>query len=689
MNNQWNSLKDKLKPYSALQITFLGEFLQDLGKVEDFLTNIFAQNKIPCVLRIDLGLSREFLPEVQEVSALFARFSNLLGVTISNFSLNLYPSSDRTIYPDFYQVDWVSSLISTASKYGRFVFLSMSSVELVRLLSHPKAEELLKVLKNNLEYVIPGYSFDGYFSPIGLGSILGFYLGEYVNRIGVECGSHWYNQSYLVRPCIIGKVPPGSRSIYTPLYRVMILEGVLVGATVYLFPDEESLWVGKDTFQWNQAIEPTLTQVTNLGLIPSKEIIQKRVKIGYKCFPAGSAQEFWKLGETLFPQFGSGMMVKVIYGSKESHKLPDVVPEIGYNYILPLFPYSALAGENIDIEFVGYQPNFPEWNWSYVSEKAFRSVGEGSAFITSIGKYLFVFNSSEHQFQLQSYKIVLPSPVRRFTASRFEGNKIQLKWTFREGDVSYQVYRRYPPSENYELLSRGIENPQWEDTLSDISRSVGYSVTALTTETEVLEDVVGPGEYEVFSLVESRIAEEVVMLPEMNFAESVPIIKHPEEVDLACPDPVTSLGSTEEQEIAREIERLLSAMETAIVRKDVDAICALFSQDYKDSMSSGIGHIKYMLVSFFNLVPYPKFLYQIRNFNFEKSESGDTVVRTQIFMKVVGFRISDSLGIKSAIQMELGPSEDGEVTLSWCRQNSLWMIKSSDKSPFNLLELNP
>jgi hypothetical protein len=173
---------------------------------------------------------------------------------------------------------------------------------------------------------------------------------------------------------------------------------------------------------------------------------------------------------------------------------------------------------------VGYKPVHPEWTWTDVIAKVSQQIGEGSAFITEVGKYLFVFNSSEHQIQRQSYKVTLPLSVRKFTASRVEGG-IQLSWGFREGDVSYQIYRKYQPDAEYELVARGIEAHQWKDTTLEPSRAVSYSITALTTEQEVLEGFVNPVEYKVFSLVESRFAEEVMLLPEMNFAESVPIIK--------------------------------------------------------------------------------------------------------------------------------------------------------------------
>lgn len=685
VHSQWNSLIDDLKSNSALQLCFSKGFFQDLGKIEDYLSNIFTEVKIPCILRITLNLNRENLPEPQEITALFARLPNLIGISISDFSLNIYPSSDGSIHPDYFQVEWISSLIVIASRYGRFVFLPMNAVELVRLLSHPKAEPLLKVMKDNADYVIPSYSFNGDFAPIGLGAIIGLYLGGFSNRIGVECGSAWYHRSYIVSPCVIGKAPQNSVSMYTPLFRGMILESILTGSTVYLFPDEESLWVGKEKSHWTQAIEPTLIEIVKRNLVPSKEMVRNRIKLGYRCFPAGTAEEFWKMGESLFPQFGTVTMGEIIYGTKEAQKLPDIVPERGENFILPLFPF-IFQPEGRDMELVGFQPNYPEWNWSYVSTKIGQVVGEGSAFITAVGKYLFVFNSMEHQFQLQSYKILLPSPVRKFTASRIDGNRIRISWNFREGDVSYSVYRRYPPEDKYELLVRGIDSLQWEDSSVDLSRSVAYSVSALTTEIESLEGSVAPGEYKVYSLVESRIAEEVVILPEMNFAESVPIIEHLKEEEWNCPDPV-NLFSEEEQNLAREIKNVLSSLETAIMRKDVEAICSIFSHDYKDSLGSGIGHIKYGLNLFFRIVPSPRFLYQIKDIKFDKDENGGIIVQTRLFMKITGFRVSDPLGIKSALRVELSPpSEEGEVNLSWSKQDSLWVVRSSDYFPFEFCE---
>ncbi len=679
ISNQWSTLREELKPYSALQIIFSDPTFQDIGKIEDSFTSIFGEVKVPIILRLCVRVKKDFLPEAQELSALFARLPNLIGLCISDFSLNLYPSESGLVYPEFYQLDWLCSLVKVVSRYGRFVYLPMNSFELVRVLSHPKGEELLDLIKANSEYVIAGYSFDGDFAPIGIGALLGLYLGGYVNRIGIECGVDWYHRSYLVSPCVLGKAPPGSISIYTPFYRGMLLLGVLGGATTYLIPDEECLWGGKENIHWIRTIEKTLLQIVNLGLIPSKEMIQRRVSAGYRCFPAGTPQDFWKLGEILFPQFGLGAMAESVYFAKEGKKLPEIIPETGSNYILPLFPYKY-SPEDSEMYIVGYQPTHPEWTWSNVLERISRTLGEGTAFIAEVGKYLFVFNTSEYQIQKQSYKIALPSPVRKFVATRV-GDGIQLSWGFREGDISYQVYRKSPTESEYKLMVRGIESREWKDTSLDMAQPVSYSVTALTTEQEIVEGFVNPGEYLVFSLIESRIAEEVVLLPEMNFAESVPITESPQGENLICPDPINFLAP-EEQEMAQSINNSLLMLESAIMRRDIDAVCGIFSEDYKDPLSSGVGYIKCALQTFFNVVPSPKVLYQVRNFNFQRDENGNIIVNTQVFLRVLGYKVSDELGIKSGIPIEIGPSEDGETLLSWVKRDSLWVINSSEKPLF-------
>jgi hypothetical protein len=150
---------------------------------------------------------------------------------------------------------------------------------------------------------------------------------------------------------------------------------------------------------------------------------------------------------------------------------------------------------------------------------------------------------------------------------------------------------------------------------------------------------------------------------------------------LTCPDPSDPL-SPDQKEIANSIKNSLVMMESAIIRKDVNAVSAIFSEDYKDPVSSGTGHIKYALLSFFNLVPSPKFMYQIRNFYFNSDNDGNVIVITPVFLKVLGYKISDELGIKSNILLEMGPSEDGETTISWCKKDSLWVIKSSEKPLF-------
>lgn len=689
VKNQWDSLDNNLKPFSALWLDLGPDVIVDPGRTEDLLSTLFQEFKCPFVLKIPQIMNKEVCPEHREFESLFARFPNMMGVSIHDFTLNMYPSKKYGITPDYSHVVWLSKLIQVLASYGRFLYWGMDSIEWAYFFTNPAGEPLFNTMKKFADYIIPSYRYNGDNSMVGLGEMLGFYILNITNRFGIVCSTSWYHENYIIEPCLFGKSPEGAISIYSPLYRAMILNGVLSGSLVYAFEDEKALWTGKEQVHWEKAIRPTLQEIISRGSIPQRNLIIQRVNTGFQLFPSSDPLEFQQNLKEIDTQRNEGKMVQIIYGDSSYGKLPVLIPENGSSYIIPILPmFPSKEETSIFPNVVGYRPSNPEWTWSQVLSSTSQSIAEGTAFILNIGKTIFIFNSSEYEHSQQTFQITnLPAPVRKFSASR-SAEGITLKWQFREGDISYQVYRRIPPETSFQLLVRGLDTREWKDTSVLPQQTVAYSITALTSEQESYSGTVNCGEYLMLSTVESRIVEEVVLAPETFVAESVPVIQTTELINeqAKCNDPAGELELTQKEQVD-SITKTMEKFESAFMGRNADSIVNLFDSSYKDTLGRGVDYLRVGLELFFSQCQYPKMFWKVRRWLFVTTPENQTQVKMVVFLRMKGYRISDSLGVKGNIPVEILAGLDGETTFTWTLQDNQWKIIQTEPFLFELKQL--
>lgn len=686
---QWDSLDSSLKPFSALWLEFEPDVIHDPGELEDILGSIFQEFKCPFVLKIPDIMDKEVRLEHKEIENLFSRFPNMLGISIHDFTMNLYISNSREVIPDYSYISWLSQMIQILASYGRFLYWCMDSVDWARLLSHPFAEPLFNTMKNYPDYVVPAYRYNGDDSIIGVGEMLGLYMTNVVNRWGIVCSPTWYHENFLVEPCLFGKPPDGAISISSPLYRVMVLNGVIGGAVVYAFEDENALWMGKENIHWDKTIKPTLNELISINPIPQKNLIQQRINTGFRLYSSPNPLEFHKNLKEIDPQRDEGKMVQVIYNVSSPGKLPILIPENGNSYIIPILP-SFLTNEQVSMftNIVGYSPTHPEWTWSQVLSDTSKTMGEGTAFITNVGKWVFVFNSNEYEIVPQTYQLLnLPAPVRKFSANRVEDGVV-LKWPFREGDISYQVYRRLPPDTSFQLVARGLDGREWKDTTALPQQTVAYSITALTSEQEPLSGTVNFGDYLMYNTVESRIVEETVLAPETFYAESVPILIPTEIIGerTGCKDTTEELEATQKEQ-AKAILKTMELFESSIIGKNIDSVINLFDPNYKDSSGRGVDYFRAGFELFFSQCDYPKVMWQVRRWLFETTAENQTQVKMTMFFKIRGYGLSDSLGIKGDIPTEIYSDANGETSFTWILRDNQWRISHIEPPVIELKKL--
>jgi hypothetical protein len=183
------------------------------------------------------------------------------------------------------------------------------------------------------------------------------------------------------------------------------------------------------------------------------------------------------------------------------------------------------------------------------------------------------------------------------------------------------------------------------------------------------------GDYLMFSTVESRIVEETVLAPETFYAESVPILLPTEIVGekTGCKDPAEGLESTQKEQV-NIIIKTMELLESAIIGKNIDSLVNLFDPNYKDSLGRGIDYLRAGLELFFSQCDYPKVIWQVRRWLFETTADNQTQIKMTMFFKIRGYKLSDSLGIKGDIPIEIYSDAGGETSFTWILQDNQWRI---------------
>lgn len=594
--NTWYELPPALRDCGAFGFDLTGD---ETDLVETaFLLDVLRGNGVAAcatVARAGRALS------VETVGDLIASNPNLVAIHADRIPLpRMGPYGGVRAAEPAPELRWLTRILDLCAGHGRFMSLEWSTTDWLRVLSEPDVEPLYRVLQYYAPYSVPVHPMENPTVLTATGALTGLWLEGAGDRWGVALSPEWYESTDFVRP---GEWGQRDAQAHAPpsLYRAMALAGAMGGATVYRFEEPQDLWFGDRGYQWAEAIAPTLRELVELGAIPRRDVVGRTVQVAYQCGTADAPVPVEIILREVNPAYGSGGLERVVYGAGRPRAHPDLFPNRGGNYLVPLVsPYAGaeLTGrfKNVVAAGAGYTVD----EWSRLLESMAVPETESVATVVNVGRSVFVMHNRENVYERQAYRIRnMPAPVRGIKARRTESG-VELEWPFRENDFAYTVYRRVLPELTFEPIARNLDVRTYVDTTAPEGETVAYALTALTNEPEAIEGAVNWGEYRVYSAAVSRIEEEVLVLPETEIAISAPVTVVSKDFPAEQPLwPAIKGLSVEDTEIALEVAARLEGLREAVAVEDADFASDLFARGYTAADGSNAAFASRVFEAFF------------------------------------------------------------------------------------------
>lgn len=682
----WGQLPNSLKPYSVLQL----DAPEQAPRMEfyEVLFRALQGAGVPLVARIS---SNDFLKRcsLAETEALLRAYTTIKGVEIAGVPFNRYDPlcADEKGVP--HAARWLMDTMDAAARYGRFVYIPLGEVQWARMMARTDCAALRAKMIECKNYVIPACLHRDAHTVANQSALMGMWLEDMVSQWGLAADARWYLDAGFAGPGIFGKSTDAAK-IPPAIYRAMVFNGAMTGAAVYSFAPETNLWFGTNRTIWDSVIFPVLSDLTQKGLIARKDFVAKKARVACQLVPAGAPMEFHTNLRDIDGVLDQGVLIHGAYGMEHPAQVPELVLNRGDHYWVPLISPEAPA-QCLDtfaaVVSAGAKASAQEW--TTLLDQYRQADGTGTAFISVIGRGAFILNTRENIREPQSFALpAVPAPVRKVLARR-EGDAVELTWPFREGNVSYTVYKRVLPETRFAPIAEGLLERRYVDASIGTDQSVGYAVTALTNDLEPYEGTVNYGEYLALSMVESRIAEEALLNPLLSTAESTPIAPPGES---AAPAPLLpwwpnleGLDETQ-QVIAKAIAERIEFWESAVAAKDLNGVLDVYANEYEDPQGWHVEYVKRAYQSLFEVCPVPRMLRQIRNWNFSEYASEGTI-KVSLFCAVTGFAVSDAAGTRADIPVRLPRTDSSEILITFAHPDNIWRIVRTDPAFPDLSDL--
>lgn len=664
----WQQLPDAFKPFSALSVNVpVGDdgftFLQSLQDAA-----------IPLVVRVSAG-GRSGRQDVAQIENVLSTYTTIRGIEARGIRFDIYDGPDDSGDLARANATWLLTALDTAAKYGRFMQLPLAGLDAARFMAHPAYATLRMKMKELAPYLLPSSVQRGEHITQGNAGCMGLWLSGHAGAWGIAADPAWYSDLRYTGPGQFGKSPTTKPP--ASLYRAMVLSGAMAGAWVYNFEVPEDLWYSATGAPWNDAIAPVLGELLDLGLAPRKEFVLKSAPLAFELAEAANPVSFHKNLHDLSPVISTGVLWKEIYGNPQGP-----IPNVGGFAGIPLLPPGV--SQDIRAQFHTVIQADPTATREQRKEVADQLRKPSSMGTVQTGRGIYIFNTTDFIPESQSYALdEVPAAVRGLEARR-EGAGVTLTWPFREGDVSYNVYRRISPQVRFTRLARGVEERTFSDPEVPAGETIAYAVTALTNDKEPLEGIVHYAQALVFSVVESRIAEEALLTPVLTAATGQPAggFNAP---PLDSPTSGTGLPEAH-REIGQAIRGRLLALERAVESEDLTTVMGLYADEYEDPEGWRVQYVKRAYQAFFDKCDAVRLTYQVRSWDFTTFDTSGQV-NVLVYCSILGNMITDPTGRNADITLEIPRTATNEILISWTGSGGTWRIQRTDPALPNLTEI--
>jgi len=688
----WEQMPEALHSNGMIKIQAPGEGEAAITHLTTVLATLQEQ-QIPTVVRLTGDPRRAAFAQPLDVAeeqlkSLLRAFTMVKGVEVSGLDFRYYSSPRMYDGQTPTVVAWLSMVLHTAASYGRFVYLPMDELQWARVMSNTACAPLYRQLVACRDYVIPACLTRGDHLLGNQSALMGLWLEGAVANWGMAADARWYTDAGYAGPGRFGAAA-GPEVVPSSLYRAMILSGAMTGATVYSFENGEDLWYGPSRRHWDEGILPGLREVVDKAVIARREFVARGARVGLRLAPSSTPEEFHLNLKDIDGVLDEGNLMKAAYGLARPGQIAELIPDRGDLYWIPFIsPYAEGAAlEGFEKVFAaGSLPTLDAWTQALAPLR--RPQGTGTAFVTEVGRGIFVMNTRENTREQQPFTIDgVPVPLRKFSARR-DGGAVVLAWDFRENDLNYRVYKRVFPETGFTLIARlEQEQLQYVDSEAPADQTIAYAVTAMTDEREPLEGILEQGEYRSYSVNESRIAEEVILTPLLASADSTPVNEARPGVEVEAPWWPSFEGVSEaHREIADAIVEQIGLWEEAIHDRNLNGIMAAYETSYEDPQGWDFAYVKRATQAMLERWRAIKLHRQIRRWDFSNFDSTGQV-NVLLYCKLSAVLLTDSLGLRADIPVSIPRTPEAEVWVTWSNAEGVWRIVRTNPAFPNFREI--
>ena len=439
---------------------------------------------------------------------------------------------------------------------------------------------------------------------------------------------------YFIQPGVFGTEAafPTAEDRYARLYRAFIIEGALMGATVFSIEPPQDIWEGDsiESRHFAQVILSTLRQLIAQRLIASKEEVLRQARIAYQLPECRTLQQYDGVLQDLDLELGRGNLERAVYGALFPHLMKEMIPDTaGRYYFIPLLPVGtppAVAGRFARVLSPG-EGATPEayrdlLDRYYPATENSRSGGSTNrACVLKCGRAIAVLQSRENLFERQPFSVDVPAWTTSLAAHR-ERNGLRLNWTAAPEARSYGVWKRRAGTRVY---------PEWDlletvrgATTCFLAGKTGgtFGVSARTVAKRRLEGTVNFGEYLLFTADESPIREQIVITANDSRLELVGWTDEtlPEKQEVwRCLEGVPEHRQAEANEVLETFRQFIAALEA----KDLERLMAFYAPGYRDSNGYSLEYVRRAWLWWFQRTVNPYVVAQVRHWDAPGDGTGE------------------------------------------------------------------
>lgn len=693
----WQHLPADLKPYCVVTMDPPSLDVQErLAGWRKMLAEIQPHN-IPIALQV-AGDEAEWTTPLVVIETLLREFSCIKMVQVVEWRCAYYTrfggDLDMAIPAN---LRYLGDLLKLCGRYGKHLSLQLQT-DLAHLAADQLAGPLRELFREYREYVLPQNECIPPSYYLAQGAACGLWLAGNCDHWGMEPQWWWWTkgESYFIRPGFFGVEAEfeTDEDRYARLYRAFIIEGAMMGATVFSIEPPQDIWQGDgtDPRHFDRVIYPTLKQIIEQRLIATQEDVLRSAKVAYQMTECKTVLDYDRLLQDLDLETAQGNLERAAYGVCLPHLMKEMIPDTGGRFFfIPLLPVGTPP--NVSSRFAKViRPGECSTPAAYralleqyypPTENTPKNQATNRACVLKCGRAVAVMQSRENLFERQPFAVNLPRWVTGLEAKQ-DNQSLRLTWTPDAASRAYRVWQRIPGARAYPEWRLVSDQIQTNFIRLDQTGAGTFGVTALTEATRLWEGTVNYGEYLLFNTDESPIIEQVVV--EAGGSRTEPVVwtdnSLPASQEVwAIFEGVPETARPQAAQVLESFRGLINAYEA----RDLDRLMSFYAPDYRDVNGYGLEYVRRAWRWWYQRTVVPYVVAQVRRW--DTSQINEGTLRFTAWNRFRATMIDDEpFGYHGRVRI---PRHDGDrVTWTW-RKNAAgdWKLLRTDPALPNFGEM--